>query len=221
MHTYAGLTLLQDSYMLFLLLEKCLSLRNSFWSPLFFSIFLKFWKAAIKQILSLSVSLLLCLSAGRPTQNAQRWQNLLGCALNLALCVGLVNLWEYIRTEWGSNLSFFPVGSFHSRTSGGWVGPEGFWNLPRLGFFFFLGWWFRPNGAEDVRFPLARSFSGSLAGYPTPAPTNACLPDVSYLSLPLWWQNLVSQRQTTESGLLHYLSIRSEFRWSKGVGEIS
>jgi hypothetical protein len=104
---------------------------------------------------------------------------------------------------------------------GGWVGPEGFWNLPRLGFFF-LFWWFRPNGAEDVRFP-PWSLLLSLAGWlPHPSPANACLPDVSYLSDDLlWWQNLISQRQTTESGLLHYLCIRSEFRWWKGVGEIS
>jgi hypothetical protein len=57
---------------------------------------------------------------------------------------------------------------------GGWVGPEVFWNLPRLGFLLFF-WWFRPNGAGDLRFPLARSFSRWLAGYPTPPPrTLAC-----------------------------------------------
>jgi hypothetical protein len=119
---------------------------------------------------------LLCLSAGRPTQNAQRWQNLLGRVLNLALCVDLVNLWEYICTEWESNLWFFPFGSFDSRTSGGWMGGARRVLEPsKIRFFLFFFGGLDRTALRTFASPLDRSFSRSLAGYPTPPPrTLAC-----------------------------------------------
>ncbi len=116
MHKHAGLTLLPGCCFFFL--RSVFLWGIHFDLPSFFS---SFWNSEKLPSNKFSLSLLLCLSSGRPTQSAQRWQNLLG-RLNLALCVGLVNLWEYLRTEWESNLWLFPFGSFDSRTSGGWMG---------------------------------------------------------------------------------------------------
>jgi hypothetical protein len=78
----------------------------------------------------------------------------------------------YLQSEKATCGSFLLVRSIPEPLVGGVGGARRVLEPSKIRFFFGL---FRPNGAEDVRFPLARSFSRWLAGYPTPPPrTLAC-----------------------------------------------